>query len=91
MDTVGKLIELSVEFVRIYPVIVVKDTPLHEMYLRGDYEPWSLKDMLALLGDVMDEFEASAIPVIKVGLHPTEELRKSVVAGPFHPSIRQLI
>ena len=35
----------------------------------------------------------SGIKVIRIGLQPTEEMRmgESVVAGPYHPSMRQLV
>ena len=38
-------------------------------------------------------FEYYNIHVIRVGLQPTENINfgKDVVAGPFHPSFRQLV
>jgi hypothetical protein len=38
-------------------------------------------------------FEASQVRVIRVGLHPSEELspEKSLIAGPFHKSFKELV
>ena len=31
---------------RIYPSLVIKDTPMEDMYNRGDYKPYSLDDAI---------------------------------------------
>jgi hypothetical protein len=40
-----------------------------------------------------DLFDQAGIPVIRVGLHPSEGLLsgRDIVAGPFHPSFRELM
>ncbi len=82
---------LKPDFVRLYPALVMKNTPLHEMYKRGEYRPWALDDMVELLGEVMEVFDKASVKVIRVGLQPTAELEESIVAGPYHPAIRDLV
>ncbi len=82
---------LGPDFVRIYPVLVIKGTALHDMYLRGLYRPWPLDDMVSLCRGICRIFKEHDIRVIRMGLHPSEELRAGFVAGPFHPSFRQLV
>ncbi len=91
LETAKKIIKLSPDFVRIYPALVLKNTPLHRMYLNGSYIPWTLKDMVSVCGKTLNLFKEANIPVIRMGLQPTLELADNIVCGPFHPSFRQLV
>ena len=91
LQSAKKAASLGPDFVRVYPTLVIKETPLEEMYLKGLYEPWELPRMVSVCKEVMRIFDEAGVKVIRVGLHPTEELRRSVVAGPFHPSFRDLV
>jgi flagellar biosynthesis/type III secretory pathway protein FliH len=35
--------------------------------------------------------ELASIPVARVGLQPTSDLEKNLLAGPYHPALHQLI
>ncbi len=37
------------DMLKIYPTLVIKGTELYEMWKRGDYEPYTLEDMIELL------------------------------------------
>ncbi|HLR35840.1 MAG TPA: radical SAM protein [Tissierellales bacterium] len=79
--------------VRIYPTLIIKDTYLEKLYLNGNYIPLSLEEAVNISTDLLLLFEYYNINVIRIGLQPTEKisLGKDVVAGPFHPSFRQLV
>lgn len=89
--TADRIIELQPDFVRIYPTIVVKDTPLEKMYLTGLYKPWSLAEMMDICKKLVSLFNAKGIPIIRLGLHHTETLEHGILAGPYHPSFRNLL
>jgi len=36
-------------------------------------------------------FQFHQIPVIRIGLQPTTSLEQNVIAGPYHPAMRQLV
>lgn len=91
IETVNEVIRLEPGFVRLYPSIVLKDTPLHKMYLAGDYRPWGLDEMVDVCAEAKRLLDAAGIPIIRMGLQTTNELAESIVAGPFHPSFRQLV
>ncbi|SHJ05012.1 elongator complex protein 3 [Lutispora thermophila] len=93
METAKKISELKPHIARIYPVLVIKDTYLEEMYSAGLYKPLSIDDAVHISKNMLIELEKSGIRVIRVGLQPTDDLRigDSVVAGPYHPSMRQLV
>ena len=93
LDSVDRTIALKPDFVRIYPALVIKSTPLEDLYARGRYSPLSLAEAVKQCRDAMVRFERAGIEVIRVGLQPTEELERSgtIVAGPYHPAFRQLV
>lgn len=86
-----ELVSLEADFSRIYPTLVLKGTVLHRMYLEGAYTPWSLDEMVSAVSKIYAVFISSGVPVIRVGLQPTKELEDRLVAGPYHPSFRQLV
>lgn len=87
------IIALRPDFVRIYPTLVVRDTYLEKMYLEGQYNPLSLEEAVLITKNVLLKFLKHEIPVIRIGLQPTENilLGKEIVTGPFHPTFRQLV
>jgi len=92
-ETVSTVIDLRPDFVRIYPALVIRDTPLAEMYRRGKYTPLSLDTSIDVCRDAMIRFEQAGIEVARIGLQPTEELERpgTILAGPWHPAFRQLV
>jgi histone acetyltransferase (RNA polymerase elongator complex component) len=92
-DTVRRVIELRPDVVRIYPALVLKETPLEGLYRTGRYHPLSLAETVAWCRDAMLAFEKANVEVIRVGLQPTAELEKpgTIIAGPYHPAFRQLV
>jgi histone acetyltransferase (RNA polymerase elongator complex component) len=93
MKTIDMVIELKPDFVRIYPALVIKDTPLADLYRSGRYMPLSLDDSIKLCQEALERFDLAGIEVIRIGLQPTEELEKlgTIIAGPYHPAFRQLV
>ncbi|MHB8843505.1 MAG: elongator complex protein 3 [Nitrospirota bacterium] len=91
--TVGQVIGLKPDFVRIYPALVIRDTPLAAMYNTGRYAPLALDAAVTLCREALDRFEEAGIEVIRIGLQATDELESpgTIVAGPFHPAFRQLV
>jgi len=93
METTEKLIKLGPEIVRIYPALVIKDTPMEKMYHNNTFIPFTLEETIKIAKAVYGRFVASGIKVIRAGLQPTEEINvgKDLIAGPFHPAFRELV
>ncbi|GAB6137691.1 elongator complex protein 3 [Halanaerobaculum tunisiense] len=92
LQTAQELITLGPDFVRIYPTLVIKGTELEELYNQGEYQPLSLAQATDLTAELLTLFNQAQIPVIRIGLQPSEGInQEEVVAGPFHPSFRQLV
>lgn len=97
INTAKELIRLRPKIVRIYPVLVIKDTELADEYERGDYTPLTVGQAVERCKDIVDLFNRNKINVIRVGLQNTEEItdpgteKSSVITGPYHPAFRQLV
>lgn len=91
LETTRAVIGLRPDFVRVYPAIVIKDTPMHGLYLSGLYRPWPLDEMVEACAGVKRLLDMAGVPVIRMGLQATEGLERSIAAGPYHPSFRQLV
>lgn len=91
--TCKEFIKLDPFCVRIYPTLIIKDTYLEKSYLAGDYKGLSIEEAVEICTTILMLYYNANINVIRVGLQPTEniQLGKDVVAGPFHPSFRQLV
>jgi radical SAM enzyme (TIGR01210 family) len=91
--TVKSLIELKPDIARIYPALVITNTYMEQLYYRDEYKPLSLDAAVEICKKLLILFEKNHIEVIRIGLQPTENILegKEVVAGPFHPSMRQLV
>jgi len=93
VNTAKKIIEIGASETRIYPVIVIKGTPLEKLFLEGKYIPLELEEAIHVTKNVVRVFDESNIKIIRIGLHPSEGLlnRSDYAAGPFHPSFRELV
>lgn len=92
IETLNQLILLKPKHLRIYPSLVIKDTPMEKMYKNKTYQPYSLDKAVMVSAKLLKIAYRNNINVIRVGLQPTEEINegKDLVAGPFHPAFREL-
>ncbi len=92
-ETVAKILELKPDSVRLYPALVIKNTPLENLYKSGRYRPLTLGAAVTMCLEAFVRFEKHGIEVIRMGLQSTEELEKpgTILAGPYHPAFRQLV
>ena len=91
METAKKIASLGPDFVRIYPVLVLRGSGLDKMYRNNNYKPLSLAKGVALGCMLKTFFDQHGIKVVRMGLQPSEELAAKVVAGPYHPSFGELV
>jgi histone acetyltransferase (RNA polymerase elongator complex component) len=92
--TAKKVISISPELVRIYPVIVIKGTGLETLMNEGLYRPQGLDEAVDICAELLEMYEQNGINVIRIGLQPTDTIREGspdVAGGPFHPAFRQLV
>jgi len=91
LETLDRVIDLKPDFIRIHPTLVLKDSPLENLWKSNQYVPLSLKDAINWLKKGILKLENASIPIARIGLQPTKELEAHLLAGPYHPAIRQLV
>lgn len=97
INTAKALVKLRPKMVRIYPVLVVKNTKLEKEYEEGIYQPLSVVQAVEVCKEIVRIFANKKIDIIRIGLQNTDEIsdptnkNSEVVAGPYHPAFRQLV
>lgn len=97
INTAKALIKLKPKMIRIYPVLVIKNTKLEKEYQEGKYDPLPLVQAVETCKELVRMFADKKIEIIRVGLQNTDEItnpedtNSEVVAGPYHPAFRQLV
>lgn len=93
MESLEKIVALRPDCVRIYPTLVLKGTYLEEVYNSGKYTPQTLSEAVFLCADLKERFDKEGISVIRIGLMASDNINTDadVVAGPYHPSIGELV
>lgn len=90
-ETVHEVIGINPDCVRIAPTIILKDTPLEKLFLRGDYQPLNLQEAINQSAYAYQCFIHHNIKVIRVGLALSDEQgcgEDKIVGGPWHPALR---
>lgn len=86
-----RLAALRPDMVRIYPTLVLKNSPLADLYHGGGYRPLQLFEAVALCSRLKAIFFREQIPVIRLGLQPSDSLEKDIIAGPYHPAFGEYV
>lgn len=92
IDSAKKIAALKPDGVRVYPTVIVRDTAMYEMWLNDEYTEHTVEDAVRVCAEILPIFERAGIPVIRLGLNPTEELSGgSAVGGAYHPALGELV
>lgn len=91
--TARRITEAGAMATRIYPALVIKGTRMEEMFKAGTYQPLTMQETISRCKDLIRFFEEKNMPVLRLGLHPSEGLISGceMVAGPFHPALKELV
>lgn len=90
-QTTAEVIGLRPDFVRLYPALVLQGSGLERLYHQGGYRPLSLGRAVAWTAYLKKRFDDRGIGVVRMGLHPSEDLEQALVAGPYHPAFGHLV
>lgn len=89
-ETARRIADLKPDTVRIYPTVIMKNTMLGELFLKGEYKPYSFEETVNLCSKLLKLFMEKNIKVIRLGLHYSDELLKDRLAGAYHPAFREI-
>ncbi len=89
--TAREIAALSPDGVRIYPVVVIRETKLESLWREEKYTPLSPEEAAVRGARLLDVFEEAKIPVIRFGLNPTDDLSGGeALAGAYHPALGEM-
>jgi len=93
LHTARRIVGLGATSTRIYPTLVVRNTPLEEMWSSGKYQPLTMEQAIERTRKLIPIFEEGKVKIIRIGLHPSEGFLdgSQLLAGPFHQSFRELV
>ncbi len=87
-QTVGRL---APAFIRIYPLLVLRDTPLYDDFSAGRFVPDALDGAVSKAAFISLTAWRRGIRTIKMGLTENDVLKEKIAAGPFHPAFGYLV
>jgi histone acetyltransferase (RNA polymerase elongator complex component) len=85
---IARACALAPGFVRLYPCLVLDNTPLAELWRAGRYAPWTLPDAVEALALALLGLWDAHVPAARIGLAEQDGL--PVLAGPRHPALGQM-
>lgn len=92
IETARKIIALKPDGVRIYPTVIVRDTALYDIWKAGEYREHTVEDAVRVCAKLTAMFDEAGIPIIRMGLNPTEDLSGGdAVGGAYHPALGELV
>ncbi len=97
INTARDLIKLKPKMIRIYPVLVIKNTKLEKEFKENIYEPITLNQAVERCKELVYIFNKKRINIIRIGLQNTDLIndpkneQSEVIAGPYHPAFGQLV
>ncbi len=92
VETAKRIIALRPDGVRIYPTVIVRDTELYDMWKAGTYKEHTVSDAVRVCAKITKLFDEAGIPIIRMGLNPTEDLSGGdAVGGAYHPALGELV
>jgi histone acetyltransferase (RNA polymerase elongator complex component) len=91
INSIKHIEELGPSFVRVYPLLVLEDTPLHHLYINGEFNPDSLDVAVRKASLIYASCWKLNIQVIKMGLTENDVLKERIVAGPYHPAFGYIV
>ncbi|TAK20969.1 MAG: tRNA uridine(34) 5-carboxymethylaminomethyl modification radical SAM/GNAT enzyme Elp3, partial [Nitrosarchaeum sp.] len=79
--------QLRPDMLKIYPSLVIENTPLYDEYKRGEYTPYSDQDMIKVLTEVKKNIPKWVrIMRVQREISPNE-----IIAGPKSGNLRQMV
>jgi len=92
-QTASDIVDMKADLVRIYPTLVLHNSPLEMLYKSGEYSPLAIDEAVRQVSRLKMLFEYHNIKVIRTGLQANEGLDsgEGYLAGPYHPAFGELV
>lgn len=84
----NETVKIKPDIARIYPTVVIKGTPLYDLYKQGRYIPLTEIEAVKRSKAIYEILDDNGINIIRVGLKSSEIMADELS---FHPAFRQLV
>jgi len=91
LRSVIETVNLKPNVVRIHPTVVLKGSQLEKDYRENKYNPKSVDETVSDLWKFYVLINAKNIKISRIGICLYGEQKKSVVAGPYHESLGDIV
>lgn len=91
--TIKECLKLKPKQLRIYPVYVIDESELYNMYEKKIYIPLTIKDAVKRCIAVIHECQKEDISIIRLGLQSTDEItcNNSKIVGPISDNLAEYV
>lgn len=83
--------QMPVDFARIYPLVVLENSSLENLYKNNLFVPASPENILTRTSILFAYLNSINIKVIRIGLPESEHLKDSIIAGFYHPAMGDIV
>lgn len=90
-EMITDILYLSPDYARIYPTVVLKNSPLEDLYLNGSFIPDPTAIIIAKTSIIYSYLLCNDIRVIRVGLPESINLNREISGGFYHPAIGDIV
>lgn len=90
LQTIDSIMKIKPDTLRIYPVVILENTKLGELFKSGKYKPMQFDDVVLICCKALEDCEKENIRVIKCGLHASEFVEQEKLGGFYHPAFREI-
>ncbi|OPY04555.1 MAG: Oxygen-independent coproporphyrinogen-III oxidase 1 [Syntrophorhabdus sp. PtaB.Bin184] len=90
-ETAENMVRLRPEYIRIYPLVILRNTPLYRLYETGEFAPIAFDEALERAALIYRGAREEGIDVVNVGLTDNEMVRGMVAGGFYHPAFGSLV
>jgi len=92
LESARRIAALRPHGVRVYPTVIIRDTALADMWREGVYHEHSVENAVEVCAEIQTLFDEAGIPVIRMGLNPSDELSGGdALGGAYHPALGELV
>ena len=91
--TIKECLKLEPEQLRIYPVYVIEDSELYEMYEAGEYKALEIGEAVNRCVAVIHECQKTNVQIIRLGLQSTSEItaKNANIYGPVSDNFAEYV
>lgn len=92
LEGARKILAEKPDLLRIYPVVVIKNTELAKMFDENKYESLSVDEAVSIAAKVRLIADANGVKTIRTGLNWSEDFNEQdYLAGAYHPAFGALV